>query len=89
MLILDVTENLFNKVLKRDHAGCASELVDNNRNRAFFGQQAPHHFICHQGFRGKDHRLETFPPFTTGGEQLTDMDIAENVVDILPVDNDF
>ena len=85
VLILDISEYFFHKILERHQSGGAPELVNHHGHRAFLGKETAHHLVGQQRLRCEHHRFYMVFPVGLRIKQLTHVDIAQHIVDIVAI----
>ena len=89
VLVLDVAEDLLDDVLQRDDARGAAKLIDDDANRLLLTEEDLHEFLCRHGLGDEGHLADMVVPFLAGAEEFEGVDVADDVVDVLLVDEDL
>ena len=82
MLILNLSKDLLNYILKRHYSRCASKLVNHNCQALFTCHKLFHKLLCGKGFGYKRNGLDMLLPVILVAEHLGRMDVPYYVVHI-------
>ena len=89
VLVFNLAEDFFDEVFEGDESGGAAEFVDYDGHGLLLCEHALHDGVGEHALRGEQDGLDACAPVGVGVEEFGDVYVADDVVDVLAVNDDF